>query len=165
MREKKRIALVAHTDKRQDLLAWARHNRELLAQHELFSTATTGTMLEQELGLEIYKLRSGPLGGDQQIGARITEGVLDFLIFFWDPLESQAHDSDVRALMRVAVVWNIPLACNRASADFIITSPLMTEPYERFVPDYDGLSSELDVSEGQAVIAEAAEYLGQPADE
>ena len=165
MQEKKRIALVAHTNKKHDLLAWARFNRELLAQHDLFSTAATGTMLERELGLQVNKLRSGPLGGDQQIGARITEGILDFLIFFWDPLESQAHDSDVRALLRIAVVWNVPVACNRASADFIITSPLMTEPYERFVPDYDGIATDLDVSVTHAVIAEAAEFWGQPADE
>src|SRR5262249_28964466 len=139
MWEKKRIALVAHTNKKQDLLEWARFNRELLAQHDLYSTATTGKMLEQELGLQINKQRSGPLGGDQQIGAKITEGSLDFLIFFWDPLEPQPHDSDVRALLRIAVVWNVPVACNRASADFIITSPLMTEPYQRSIPDYEGV--------------------------
>lgn len=143
MWEKKRIALVAHTNKKLDLLDWAKFNRELLTQHDLYSTATTGTMLETELGLEINKLRSGPLGGDQQIGAKISEGGLDFLIFFWDPLEPQPHDSDVRALLRIAVVWNIPVACNRASADFIITSPLMTEEYQRFVPDYEGVSSSI----------------------
>jgi methylglyoxal synthase len=143
---KKLIALVAHTNKKHDLLAWARFNRELLAEHELFSTAATGTMLEQQLGLQVTKLRSGPLGGDQQIGAKITEGDLDFLIFFWDPLESQPHDSDIRALLRIAVVWNVPIACNRASADFIITSPLMTEEYERFVPDYDQESVDTDAS-------------------
>ncbi|MBX3084029.1 MAG: methylglyoxal synthase [Anaerolineae bacterium] len=142
----KRIALVAHTNKKQDLLTWARFNRELLAQHDLCSTATTGTMLEQELSLQITKLRSGPLGGDQQIGAKITEGELDFLIFFWDPLESQPHDSDVRALLRIAVVWNVPVACNRASADLIITSPLMNEAYQRHVPNYDPLSVPLDLS-------------------
>jgi methylglyoxal synthase len=137
MSEKKRIALVAHTNKKQDLLDWARYNVALLAQHDLYSTATTGNMLGQELGLEINKLRSGPLGGDQQIGAKISEGGLDLLVFFWDPLEPQPHDSDVRALLRIAVVWNVPVACNRASADFIITSPLMTEEYERFVPEYE----------------------------
>ncbi len=138
MWEHKRIALVAHTNRKRDLLDWARFNRELLAQHELYSTATTGKMLEQELGLQINKLRSGPLGGDQQIGAMISEGGLDFLIFFWDPLEPQPHDSDVKALLRIAVVWNIPVACNRASADFMITSALMTEEYERLIPDYAG---------------------------
>ena len=137
MWEKKRIALVAHTNKKLDLLDWARFNRALLAEHELYSTATTGTMLEQELGLEINKLRSGPLGGDQQIGAKITEGGLDFLIFFWDPLEPLPHDPDVKALLRMAVVWNIPIACNRASADFMISSPLMDAEYDRLVPDYD----------------------------
>ncbi|MEP7288700.1 MAG: methylglyoxal synthase [Chloroflexota bacterium] len=146
MWDKKRIALVAHTNKKQDLLEWARFNRELLVQHELYSTATTGNMLEHVLALEIFKLRSGPLGGDQQIGARISEGGLDFLIFFWDPLEPQPHDSDVRALLRIAVVWNVPVACNRASADFIITSPLMNEPYQRSVPDYEGGATPVDAS-------------------
>jgi methylglyoxal synthase len=155
--EKKRIALVAHTNKKQDLLEWARFNRALLAQHDLYSTATTGKMLEHELGLEINKLRSGPLGGDQQIGARITEGGLDFLIFFWDPLEPQPHDSDVRALLRIAVVWNVPVACNRASADFIITSPLMDEPYQRFVPDYDGISANQTVALDLAEVTELGE--------
>jgi methylglyoxal synthase len=164
MREKKRIALVAHTNKKQDLLAWARFNRELLAQHELFSTATTGKMLEQELGLHMHKLRSGPLGGDQQIGAKITEGDLDFLIFFWDPLESQPHDSDVRALLRIAVVWNVPVACNRASADFIITSPLMTEQYERFVPDYDGVPADAGASTDYAVRTEPGKYSDESGD-
>lgn len=151
MRQKKRIALVAHTDKKQDLLAWARVNRELLAQHELYSTTTTAILLEQELGLQISRLRSGPFSGDQEISARITEGILDFLIFFWDPLAAQAYDSDIRALLRVAVVWNIPVACNRSSADFIITSPLMTEAYEQFVPDVDGPPTLLDVPESHAV--------------
>jgi len=143
MVEKKRIALVAHTNRKPDLLEWARFNRELLAQHDLCSTATTGKLLEAELGLQIEKLRSGPLGGDQQIGAKITEGSLDFLIFFWDPLEPQPHDSDVRALLRIAVVWNVPVACNRASADYIITSPLMTTPYKRSIPDYEGDAADL----------------------
>lgn len=160
MWEKKRIALVAHTNKKQDLLEWAQFNRALLAQHELYSTVTTGKMLEHELGLEINKLRSGPLGGDQQIGAKITEGGLDFLVFFWDPLESQPHDSDVRALLRIAVVWNVPVACNRASADFIITSPLMTEQYQRFIPDYDGVSAKTATSLDNPVIAEPGAYSG-----
>lgn len=128
---------MAHDNKKQDLLEWARFNRDLLVRHVLYATGTTGEILEKELGREIQKLQSGPLGGDQQIGAKIVEGEIDFLIFFWDPLEPLPHDPDVKALLRLAVVWNIPVACNRASADFIISSPLMEEEYERLVPDYE----------------------------
>lgn len=135
--QSKKIALVAHDDKKRDLLEWAKFNKLLLAQHDLFATGTTGKLLEQELGIEVNKLQSGPLGGDQQIGAKISEGELDLLIFFWDPLASQAHDTDVKALLRIAVVWNIPVACNRASADFMISSPLMSGAYERRLPDYE----------------------------
>ncbi|HUE83729.1 MAG TPA: methylglyoxal synthase [Pyrinomonadaceae bacterium] len=134
---RKRIALVAHDNKKQDLLEWARFNRSLLAGHELFATGTTGTMLEDVLGNPVTKLQSGPLGGDQQVGAKIAEGLIDFLIFFWDPLEPHPHDPDVKALLRIAVVWNTPVACNRASADFMISSPLMSSAYERRLPDYD----------------------------
>jgi methylglyoxal synthase len=134
---KKKIALVAHDNKKRDLLDWAKFNRDLLAEHEVYATGTTGSVLEQELDFAITKLQSGPLGGDQQIGAKIAEGALDFLIFFWDPLEPAPHDPDVKALLRIAVVWNIPIACNRASADFMISSPLMAGEYERVVPDYD----------------------------
>ena len=133
--QSKKIALVAHDDKKRDLLEWAKFNKLLLAQHDLYATGTTGKLLEQELGIEVNKLQSGPLGGDQQIGAKISEGGLDLLIFFWDPLASQAHDTDVKALLRIAVVWNIPVACNRASADFMISSPLMSGAYERRLPD------------------------------
>ncbi len=133
----KKIALVAHDHKKRDLVEWAKFNRELLAHHQVYATGTTGEILEQALGFEIAKLRSGPLGGDQQIGARIADGEIDFLIFFWDPLEPMPHDPDVKALLRVAVVWNIPIACNRASADFMISSPLMDGDYDRLVPDYD----------------------------
>jgi methylglyoxal synthase len=135
--QSKKIALVAHDDKKRDLLEWAKFNKLLLAQHDLYATGTTGKLLEQELGIEVNKLQSGPLGGDQQIGAKISEGELDLLIFFWDPLASQAHDTDVKALLRIAVVWNIPVACNRASADFMISSPLMSDAYERRLPDYE----------------------------
>jgi methylglyoxal synthase len=133
---KKKIALVAHDNKKHDLVEWAKFNRDLLAQHELFATGTTGNLLEEDVELAITKLQSGPLGGDQQIGAKIAQGEIDFLIFFWDPLEPLPHDPDVKALLRIAVVWNIPVACNRTSADYIISSPLMNEPYERILPDY-----------------------------
>ena len=137
MEPRKKIALVAHDNKKRDLLEWAKYNRDLLAEHEVYATGTTGKILEKELDIEIIKLQSGPLGGDQQIGAKIVEGAIDFLIFFWDALESQPHDPDVKALLRMAVVWNIPTACNRASADFMISSGLMTQAYDRLLPDYD----------------------------
>jgi methylglyoxal synthase len=137
MEHDKKIALVAHDNKKRDLVEWAKFNRDLLAHHDVYATGTTGTILEKELGFPITKLQSGPLGGDQQIGARIVDNEIDFLIFFWDPLEPQPHDPDVKALLRMAVVWNIPIACNRASADFMISSPLMDGEYDRLVPDYD----------------------------
>ena len=137
MEPDKKIALVAHDNKKHDLVEWAKFNRFLLAHHKVYATGTTGTILEQELGIEINKLQSGPLGGDQQIGAKIADGEIDFLIFFWDPLEPVPHDPDVKALLRMAVVWNIPIACNRSSADFMISSHLMDEAYDRLVPDYD----------------------------
>ena len=137
MQMDKKIALVAHDNKKRDLLEWAKFNRTLLAHHLLFATGTTGTALERDLGLKVERLQSGPLGGDQQIGARIVDNDIDFLIFFWDPLEPMPHDPDVKALLRMAVVWNIPIACNRASADFMISSPLMDAEYDRLVPDYE----------------------------
>ena len=136
MHSDKKIALVAHDNKKLDLVEWAKFNRDLLAHHKVFATGTTGVILERELGFEIIKLQSGPLGGDQQIGSKIVDDEIDFLIFFWDPLEPQPHDPDVKALLRMAVVWNIPIACNRASADFMISSPLMDDGYDRLVPDY-----------------------------
>ncbi|MEK6552602.1 MAG: methylglyoxal synthase, partial [Bacteroidota bacterium] len=126
-----------HDNKKQDLIEWAKYNRGNLGDHEIYATGTTGKMLEQDLGFKITRLQSGPLGGDQQLGAKISENKIDVLIFFWDPLEPQPHDPDVKALLRIAVVWNIPIACNRASADFIFSSPLMKEEYSRIVPDYN----------------------------
>ncbi|HVU35916.1 MAG TPA: methylglyoxal synthase [Opitutaceae bacterium] len=137
MGKNKKIALVAHDNMKRDLVEWAKFNRDLLAHHKIYATGTTGALLEKELGFPIEKLQSGPLGGDQQIGAKIVEGDIDFLIFFWDPLEQQPHDPDVKALLRMAVVWNIPTACDRSTADFVISSPLMDEEYNRLVPDYD----------------------------
>jgi methylglyoxal synthase len=136
LKPRKRIGLVAHDNKKPDLVEWARYNREMLAKHDLVATGTTGTMLGRELDLPVTCLQSGPLGGDLQIGAMIADGTIDFLVFFWDPLEPQPHDTDVKSLLRIAVVWNIPVACDRASADFMISSPLMTGSYERIVPDY-----------------------------
>lgn len=132
----KNIALVAHDNKKHDLLEWARWNKTILQSHNIFATGTTGNMLEEVLEMRIVRFQSGPLGGDQQIGAHITEGKIDFLIFFWDPLEPQPHDPDVKALLRIALVWNIPTACNRATADFIISSQLMEKSYSRIVQDF-----------------------------
>ena len=137
MHSDKKIGLVAHDNKKRDLLEWAKYNRDLLAHHDVYATGTTGATLERELGFKINRLQSGPLGGDQQIGAKIVANEIDFLIFFWDPLEPMPHDPDVKALLRMAVVWNIPMACNRATADFMISSPLMDGEYDRLVPDYE----------------------------
>ena len=148
MEHDKKIALVAHDNKKRDLVEWAKYNRILLAHHQIFATGTTGEILEKELGFKITKLKSGPLGGDQQLGALIVENKVDFLIFFWDPLEPQPHDPDVKALLRMAVVWNIPIANNRASADFMISSPLMDKSYDRLIPDYDNyVSRKIDLGE------------------
>lgn len=132
----KNIALVAHDNKKQDLTDWAMFNKPLLQNHNIFATGTTGKLLEDVLEVNITKFQSGPLGGDQQIGSHITEGKIDFLIFFWDPLEPQPHDPDVKALLRIALVWNIPTACNRATADFLISSSLMDKNYTRLVQDF-----------------------------
>lgn len=133
---RKHIALVAHDNKKRDLIEWVKIHRDSLSIHDLYATGTTGALLEETLALSVTKLQSGPLGGDQQIGAKIAEGEIDFIVFFWDPLEPQPHDPDVKALLRIAVVWNIPVACNLATADFLISSPLMSSDYARVVPDF-----------------------------
>lgn len=136
--KRKKIALVAHDHKKADLMEWAVHNKIELAKHELFATGTTGRLLEEALDRPVKKLLSGPLGGDQQIGAMIANGEIDMMFFFWDPMEAQPHDSDVKALLRLCVAWNIPMACDRATADFIMTSPFMHGEYTSALPDYDG---------------------------
>jgi methylglyoxal synthase len=126
---RKRIALIAHDNRKLDLLDWAAFNRGTLAEHELYATGTTGGLIASELDLEVRRFLSGPMGGDQQVGAGVAEGRLDIVIFFWDPLEPQPHDVDVKALLRIAVVHDVPIACNRATADFILSSPLLRAPY------------------------------------
>ena len=133
---KKRIALIAHDNKKRELIEWTKYNRETFLKCDVIATGTTGKMLESELGIKVRCLQSGPLGGDQQIGALIAEGNIDVLIFFWDPLEPLPHDQDIKALLRLAVVWNIPVACNRATADFIFASPLLSNDYKRKMPDF-----------------------------
>jgi methylglyoxal synthase len=140
--KRKRIALIAHDNMKRDILEWARFNKGTLSRHELYGTGTTGGMIEKELDLPVTRFRSGPLGGDQQVGAGVAEGRIDFIIFFWDPLAPHPHDVDVKALLRLAVVYNVPIACNRATADFLLSSHLMDEEYERRLPDLDGMVSE-----------------------
>jgi len=135
---RKRIALVAHDNKKKELIEWAFYNKATLIRHELFGTGTTGSLMEDALDVPVKKLLSGPLGGDQQIGAMIAEGKIDILVFFWDPMEAQPHDTDIKALLRLGVTWNIPIACDRASADFMLSSPLMQDEYEIRLPDYSG---------------------------
>lgn len=141
LNSRKRIALVAHDNKKADLIEWAIFNKSTLSKHLIIATGTTGNLLEKELGQSVTKLLSGPLGGDQQIGAKIAEGELDLLVFFWDPMEAQPHDPDIKALLRVAVTWNILIACNRATADFILTSPLMNQDYEAIIQDYSSYTN------------------------
>lgn len=133
---RKRIAMVAHDNRKADLIKWAASNKDELRQHELVATGTTGRLLEEMLEIPVKRVLSGPLGGDQQLGAMIATGEIDIMIFFWDPMEAQPHDSDVKALLRLVVAWNIPMACDRATADFIMTSPYMKSEYEAAVPDY-----------------------------
>jgi methylglyoxal synthase len=137
----KQIALVAHDNKKPELIEWALHNRTALSMHSLYATGTSGKLLAEALDLSVRILLSGPLGGDQQIGALIAEKKIDILIFFWDPMEALPHDPDIKALLRVAATWNIPVACDRATADFIMTSPLMNENYDIILPDYSEYTS------------------------
>ena len=136
MEKRKRIALVAHDQRKADLLKWAEYNAKVLSNHELFATGTTGKVLAEACSLEINCLKSGPLGGDQQLGAMIADGKLDILVFFWDPMTPQPHDVDVKALLRMSVVYNIPMACNRSTADFLISSILFDAEYEPTLKDY-----------------------------
>ena len=148
MKDNKRIALVAHDNRKKDLLEWVEWNYEVLIRHKLICTGTTGKLVEEtirkrladedERHFEIKKLRSGPLGGDQQLGAMIAEGEIDLIIFLWDPMQPQPHDVDVKALLRISVLYNIPTACNRSTADFIISLPLLTARYKPILKDYSG---------------------------
>jgi methylglyoxal synthase len=136
LKARKRVALIAHDHKKPELIEWAVYNKTVLSRHELYATGTTGRLLEEQLDVPVRKMLSGPLGGDQQIGAMVAEGGLDAVIFFWDPMEALPHDPDIKALLRLCAVWNIPMACNRTTADFLLTSPLMHQDYEAILPDY-----------------------------
>jgi len=142
MQNVKNIVLIAHDSRKKDLLEWVEYNRDVLIEHKLFATGTTGALIADRAELEVTRFKSGPLGGDQQVGAQISEGVLDILIFFWDPLEPQPHDPDVKALLRIAVLYNIPTACNRATADFLVASPLFHGQYERLLEDFSATRDE-----------------------
>ncbi|MCG9874356.1 MAG: methylglyoxal synthase [Leptospiraceae bacterium] len=137
MEKVKNIVLIAHDNRKKDLLEWVIYNRGTLSRHRLFATGTTGKIIQEKADLPVHRFISGPLGGDQQIGAKIVSGEIDFMVFFWDPLTAQPHDPDVKALLRIAVLYNVPMACNRSSADFVISSSLMDEPYNRVIVDYE----------------------------
>ena len=136
MQNVKNIILIAHDSRKRDLLEWVEYNRAVLREHRLFATGTTGALIAKRTDLDVTRFKSGPLGGDQQVGAQISEGTLDIMIFFWDPLEPQPHDPDVKALLRIAVLYNIPTACNRATADFLVASPLFHGQYDRLLEDF-----------------------------
>lgn len=136
MQKQKSIALIAHDNRKRDLIQWVEHNKDILSKHFLCGTGTTATLIARETELPVTAFNSGPLGGDQQIGCRIVEGKIDFMIFFWDPLASQPHDPDVKALLRIAALYDIPVATNQSTADFLITSPIMSETYDRKIIDY-----------------------------
>ena len=136
MKETKRIALVAHDERKKDLLEWVKYNASALRGHRLYATGTTGRIIAEVCDLAVNRLQSGPLGGDQQLGAMISNSELDILIFFWDPMSAQPHDVDIKALLRMSVVYNIPTACNRSTADFLISSSLFRESYEPILKDY-----------------------------
>ena len=136
MKKRKRIALVAHDQRKEDLLTWVEYNVDLLSRHELFATGTTGNIISEKCSIDIHRLKSGPLGGDQQLGAMIANGELDIMIFLWDPMTTQPHDVDVKALLRMSVLYNLPVACNRSTADFLISSSLFNEEYEPVMKDY-----------------------------
>ena len=136
MQVRKRIALVAHDERKKDLIEWVRENHHKLSRHDLYGTGTTGRLVREQCGLSVTCLKSGPLGGDQQLGAMIAGNELDLLIFFWDPMQAQPHDVDVKALLRMSVLYNIPSACNRSTADFIISSRWFDEPYEPVLKNY-----------------------------
>jgi methylglyoxal synthase len=142
----KNIILIAHDQRKNDLLEWVKYNRDVLKMHNLFATGTTGELIARGAELDVTRFRSGPLGGDQQIGAKISDGDVDILIFFWDPLMQQSHDPDVKALLRIAVVYNVPTACNRATADFLVASPLFHGSYERRHEDYSTGRADPDVT-------------------
>lgn len=160
MTNRKRIALIAHDNCKADMVDWGRYNRVTLSTHDLCGTGATGALLSRELMLPVHRFLSGPMGGDQQVGAAIVEGRIDLVIFFWDPLEPHPHDVDVKALLRIAVVYNVPIACNRSTADFMLSSPLMAAPYEpmrRLPADATGRAKIIPLSPRQHAVGDRAD--------